>query len=402
MNRTLACCIALSIATFACKSRTFNTDATNKNLAMPKETGVDGVVVNQQAVVFNWSRNGGSLEQHLRSQAGEAPRQNREIRTQEELPKEGVRGFGLYTIEDPLASMAYGVDLSCLVVKTPFTLTTSTKRNELKIFERIRGSADVLAYQWGSLPLDEDPFKSAWSAVIRNTNVVDKKRSSKISLANPGMGRGLPATKLAEGRRALQEGNLCRALAVYENEYASFIHSLLAAAFKTAEFEKTSRFPVLLLVSGPPSNEKRVEQPMVQESVRAVAANSSLIQDLSAANVISVVTNNPQTYETGIALRIKLTLVEAVGMFDNSFADDPKNDAKQIELLRRLFVEAKIIRADTPVNSAESFQKAIFRGLADRIANWKANHGEEVLFMTELRQQLTKVNLENALTSIGI
>jgi hypothetical protein len=396
MKTIVGLSVIVSLTFVACKNLEID-DSKNSSLERPNATPVTGQIINQPAVVFNWSRDGGSLENHLRTQAGDAHARNRTIGSLEELPSLGAQGFGLYTINDPLSSKGFGVDLSCLTIQSKWTITAEGELdNRTQKFGRIQSDADVLAYLWGTPPLTPEKYKTAWSAVIRNPRVVDLAKSSKFSMALNGMTQGLSPARLAAGRRALQEGNLCKALAVYENDYGSFIHSLIAAAVPLTGNEKIAAFPV-----EPFSFGREGALPLFKAGASALAADAALVKDLVAAGKIKL-SDRPEIDEVFFFNLIQTSFNRIAGSGGTFFIRDPEVNAAEVELLRRIAVGTKIIQIDSQVLDAQSLQKAVYLGLVDKITQWKAAHGDEVAFMTELWQKLTAANLEAALTSIGI
>jgi hypothetical protein len=356
--------------------------------------------INREAIVFNWSRGSGDLRNHVMASAGNAMDRNRGIHGEDDLPPGGMQGYGLYVAPDPVSTSLFGTELSCLLVVAQATIVSKeADARKSTLLERIVSQADLLPYVYGNFPFPappEAPYGIPWAAVIRNPQAIDFARSAKFSLQEVGATRGISAAKIAQGREALQAGNSCKALSVYEGEYGSFIYSLAAAFAEWQEVSNVQDLPLKQIVQAP--GEK---MPEIAAAIESIAADQALLRELQDSSLLDA--NLPKDKAE---LQIENLLLKALGQGTGGFLlgidpSKPEEQLKRIQLLRRVISASGILKLENTGDSPDDFERDICRGFAAKIMQWKAAHPDEVQFVKEVWQRMQTVSLYPVIKNTG-
>jgi hypothetical protein len=359
------------LVSVACRPRNYNSSAV-KDVSTPAVSG--------EIVGFSWSTGGGNLENQLRNQTRDAHSQNRAIADVSQLPNMAEGGYGTYIANDPVMSIAFGEDLSCVSIKpkASFTVLASREDRALRL-QKIQSPNDAYLYRWGT---DLVELNKGWAAVIRSIEGFSLEKSSKFSLKNLGNMQGLSPQKLSEARIALQAGQLCKALSAYDGEYGSFIYSWMNAIidWKAEDPDLWGEiFPSTRLMKTPSSTPALF--PDLATGVKAIAADTALVQELVAAGKTS--TNASQAI---LEKDITSALLQAL---DSQLPTTNLN----VTLAKHLVAKSGFLKLPDSVSDIQSYNAARFNAFVAKLETWEAAHTEEVQFMRDFWQQLKSVSI---------
>lgn len=213
-------------------------------------------------IVFNWSRGGGNLIDHLSTQIDQAAKLNLEVaKGARKLPGLAMMGMGLYVANDPLLSIGFGNELSCLEVRdnTEFLKAKDAILGDLDSKTAVSRTEPALIYSWGTglIPLREG---GSTSGVIRDRSVIDLNKSKKIDFSKSSEQNGIPnpaekneyaSIKLDEralkrAATSLNRGRFCEAFQVFENNLPALYYSSLAGIRAVRSFPKNEKFATFI------------------------------------------------------------------------------------------------------------------------------------------------------------
>jgi hypothetical protein len=325
----------------------------------------------RQFVVFNWASNSGNLESHLRAQIGGAFQKNQAITNPDQLPDTGLMGYGLYAAIDPFISANYGNELFCLTLKPNIKAVLDEGGSDEDKLKLIRSNKEMILYGWNPSPLHEEDYTAA---VLRDMNSIDQSKSLKLSMRSLGTMNGLSSQKLAQGRAALRENNICKALSIYENEFASFAYSLLSVGFdwKTPRtFNKAMMYAIKAPGDQPPG---LGFFPDFANAIRAIASDKKLIEEL--------------TRQFGLAGQSQQQIESSISeILADMLSITPKSNLVQIT--KDVINKSGFIKLKYTGNDKDALWQSIFMGYSEKMEQWKKDHPDEADFMNELWKHLS-------------
>jgi hypothetical protein len=336
-----------------------------------------------EIVGFNWSTSAGDLKHHIEAQAKDAHKKNSAVSDFREFPQNGIGGYGVYLADNPIMSIAYGEDLSCVSISPEATVAVKSIRggpNEDKAakLKQIQNASNVYIYPWGT---DLEELNLGRAAVVRDSFVVDFNRSKKFSLKEVGNLQGLSSPKLSRGRLALKAGNLCEALSIYEGEYGSFIYSWLTATIDWKTQDPTlwgEIFPGSLLIKSPSVNPIFFAD--FNSGVKEIANDMTLVKELQNAGKTRVGASR-----ASLESDISSTLFQ--------FLTLPANGNLDVKLAESLITKSLVLELKGNIKNTADFMNIRFNAFASKLTDWESEHQEEVKFMRDFRQQLKNVSI---------
>jgi hypothetical protein len=364
-TRTLGA-LCIGILVMSCKPRAYN------------QAQLKAAQTQSEVVAFNWSNSNASLQEHLKDQINNAFQKNRTITDMQNIPTEGLVGYGMYTANDPFLSIEYGRDLTCVTIRqnTSYTASEYLEPPE-KLLERIHSENDVIVYTWGSSFLYSGRSRAA---VVRNSTVIDQSKSAKFSLRKVGSLKGLSPQQIQFGRAAIKDNNLCKALSVYESEFASFVYSLMAVAVDWKTPRPQYGLP-LYLIKGPTQNPMPAEFfPDFAAAIQALASDPEIIQEAIKSGY-ELQSDAPQAKKSEDMARILEDLI--IGNFSDG----------KIQLAKKVFAKSGYINIKYSGNDFDALNAAIFMGFGEKLEQWKNSHPDEAVFMRELWQKLSAASI---------
>ena len=339
-------------------------------------------------IVFNWSTGSGTLNQHLSLQTRDAMKKNRDIQAQNDLPPMGVQGYGLYAAMDPLATISYGSELSCLYIKSGTNWVDNTKafKGDLKL-ANIKSPIDFLLYYWGDSFLDGQK-KMGISGVIRDPGIVNLNQSAKFFMKESGSGDGLGPARINKARQRLQSGNLCQALQVFENEYETFSMAFASAFGIKKESYRSALASFWLMMPGDNGRNQKLAR-----EIKKINNNGPLIQELNDAGLLKG--NDPATREAEIFSIFSSTLIIPSSLIPEGIPE--AQISARVALMARLFNETGLFQIAGNPTTIESFVSSFNDAISRFVSGWAQRHPDDI----SLAKDMVAILRENGLKGMS-
>jgi hypothetical protein len=207
------------------------------------------------------------------------------------------------------------------------------------------------------------------------------RHSHKISLKGSNSDRGLEPFKIAEGRRYLASGELCKALTVFEDKNETFSLAL-HKVFGISERRAGALLATAWLAKAAD------ERPWVNDVMNGILADPKFLTDLIASEMMSGL--NPSL---AVDPRFRPVLATVVKMFfstalvDPSFLIPANAPAEQVPLrlalIVRLFNSSGIFKLEGKTDTVANLKEAINKASYQMLEQWAAAHPEEVAFVRD-------------------
>ena len=334
-------------------------------------------------IVFNWSRDGGELENHLSNQIDKAAKMNRDIASGiKKFPPLAAKGMGLYFANDPILSYGFGNELSCLEVKenTEILKAKDPILSDLEKSTAVKQSEPVLIYSWGEglIPSEEG---GSTSGVIRDRSVIDLRRSRKFDFSKGAGEEVVTSVKLDERalRRAessLSSGRFCEAIQVFENNLPALYYSSIAGAKAIRPLPKNEK----LKVSSPSRSLLRLLNFQVSSQADLILNDKGpylkIRQDLIDLKLV-------EKDEMDGAIDEKVNLTILLGDILNVNENDDWS-AKKILVLTQLLNLTKLLTLPEGISNVKELSTKIREALDTKIVNWSKENPKDFEFSKKL------------------
>lgn len=360
----------------SCKPRDFG-----KNASSSSQNSGEIKITGKEVIGFNWSNSSENIQQHFRNAVNNAHRNNIDIKTPEEIPNGLTMGHGLYIASDPLQSAVYGKELFCVALKN----TASWRSAEFEDLGAIHSSAAVLRYPFaiGILPIPtKDSFE--WAAVIRDFEAFEINRSRKISFRNDGSGSGLQERSITLAKNAVEQNDICGALAPFEGEFLTLFYALHAASPHAPYSWMTTLAPLLRATI---STQGLSFGEHTKEIANGIRSQPTLFAELKRAGAIN------SDSDTAIIT----ALIDVTNTVDEEISQSPHAQsptmpqAWQIQLLSA----SGLVQVHPDSKTWSALRQDIEKSLKSRFLTWGAAHPAETQIMREWLQLLEKVRLSS-------
>lgn len=357
-------------------------------------------------IVFNWSNQSGDLNDHLSAQIDLALKMNSDIANgKAKAPPLAAMGMGLYFANDPILSVAFGNELSCIEIKKNSEILKAKGQflGDLEIETALTRTEPLLIYGFG---LGLIPFMDggASSGVIRDKSVVDYRKSIKIAFSKPKAENfdpnpanhsefsnvKLDSRSLSRASASLNSGKFCEAFKIFENNLPALFYSSIAGvkAFlppPNADMEGTYLGSRSLILGLRHEITERANSLFESKEIYA-----ELRKELIELDILEKDRIKNQDLEKFTFASI---LYEAL-----STSKFDRMDQKKITALTRLVNLSQVISIPTGAKNVEEFSKQLQEGFDQKIAKWSQVNKDDFEFAKKLWKYWNEHSISNFIT----
>lgn len=358
-------------------------------------------------IVFNWSPQVGRLEEHLALQIDDAFNGNQKILAGKDTGHKtglAIMGLGLYVANDPLLSVSYGTELSCLQLRenTEVLLPKDHFRTVVPPARALGGREAVVLYRFvnGLIPVK---MGGASSAVIRDRSAIDVRKSRRMSFSsnltisphlkpeNREFHEKIDARDLKRAEDSLKDGDFCQALTVFENKFRTLYLSLFSAIRALHKFEKEDQYRSYLKSRDLASS----LTPYFLNRLIHTSMNSEVFQKIK------------QNLITNKLLRDHATDVEASAtmnsLFMRAIGADGMTDwsSGEIAVVTQIVNEDQTFKLPLGISTNHEFSDRMDEAFDQLISNWVKDNPREFEFSKKLWTYWQERSLSSFVTSDG-